>query len=331
MDVHEPETQGHIGAESVVPSSEGVPEEAPCEGEISRDAPVPGLSRNVPDITPRFRSGPGKLEYDDAERERHEPFGEIRRQLADGTKDAAEAEMRREHEFQEKEAERDRQFAERQAERDRRFEENEARREELLSRLARQPVPPIRDIGQGEREDMARQPQEEREQARAARDALEQQLLAERKRGDDERDARMGELEKELARVRAELVQERQKHDHDEEMRREAGSCGNLERDKEMGQQPRAITDLLLAHREEFLRKNETVDERWRETLEWRDETNRQFKGLFNMVQDVLDCREEEKARYEEERRDAAERPCKRRSLVHHVRVPTILQLLKMS
>ncbi|KAH9975604.1 hypothetical protein BJV74DRAFT_862802 [Russula compacta] len=137
---------------------------------------------------------------------------------------------------------------------------------------------------------MARQRQEEREQARAARDALEQQL------------------EKELARVRAELVQERQKRDHDEEMRREAESRGNLKRDEEMGQQLRAITDLLLAHREEFSRKKEIVDERWREKREWRDETNRQFQGLFNMAQSVLDCREEEKARYEEERRDAAER-----------------------
>ncbi|KAH9993287.1 hypothetical protein BJV74DRAFT_884401 [Russula compacta] len=334
--VPEPETQGHIRA--MTPSSEGLPPEEARE--LSRDAPVPGLSRaptarDGPDVTPRLPSGPGRLDYDDAERERHERFGEIERQLADVTQGAAEAEMRREHDFQEKEAERERQFA-----------ETQARREELLSTLARQPVPPagaplpaevlgvperaesviasirrastesaarhaddIRDIVQGEREEMARQLQEEREQARAARDALEQQVLAERKRGDDERDARMRELEEELTRVRAELDHERQQRDHDEEMRREAESERNLERDAEMRQQLSEITDLLLAHREEFARKKETVDERWKDKLEWRDETNRQFQGLFNMVQSVLDCCEEEKARYEEEQRAAAERP----------------------
>ena len=336
--VHEPQTQGHI-RDVLTPSSEGLPEEA---GEMSRDAPVPGLSRaptaarGGPDVTPRFPSGPGRLDFDDAERERHERFGEIERQLADATQGAAEAEMRREHEFQEKEAERERQFAEMQA-----------RRLSTLARPAGAPLPTevlgvperaesviasirrastesaarhaddIRDIVQGEREEMARQLQEEREQARAARDALDQQVLAERKRGDDERDARMRELEEELGRVRAELDHERQQRDHDEEMRREAESQKNLERDEEMRQQLSEITDLLLAHREEFARKKETVDERWREKLEWRDETNRQFQGVFNMVQSVLDCCEEEKARYEEEQRVAAERPCKRKFLVH--------------
>ena len=264
----------------------------------------------------------------------------MERQLADATQDAAESEMRREHDFDEREAERAR-----------RFEENEARRNELLSTLARQPVPPpgaplpgeefevpevperaesvvtsirraaaesaarhadeIRDTVQGEREEMARQLQAEREEARAVREALEQQVLGERKRADDERDARVRELEEELARVRAELDNEKQQRDHDEDMRRETESQRNQERDDEMRQQLSEITDLLLAHREEFARKKELVDERWEEKQAWRNETNEQFEGLRRMVQHMIETCTEEKERCEEERRAAADRPSK--------------------
>ena len=199
-------------------------------------APLPGVSRaptarGGPGITPRYPSGPGALDYDDAEQARQERFGDLERQMADAAQEAAESEMRREHEYLEKETGRDHQFAEKQAERDRQFEDSEARRD---ATLVRQPVPPgapaplpedmlglpperaesivasirrastesaarhaddIRDIVHGEREEMARQLQAEREEARAAREALEQQVLAERVRADEERDARMRELE----------------------------------------------------------------------------------------------------------------------------------------
>ncbi len=344
-EIPEPETHGHIRAESST---------APSEEEFPRDAPGAELpraptTRGVRDVTPRFPSGPDRLDYDDAERARYDRFGEIERQLADVTQDAAESEMRREHEFREREAERDRQFAEKQAERDRQFEES-AGRDEIVPTRAPQPPPgaplpgdvlgapeppesvvasirraaaesaarhadDIRDIVQGEREEMARQLEAEREEARLAREALEQQVLADRKRADDERDARMRELEEELARVRAELDHEKQQRDHDEEMRREAESQRNVERDEEMRQQLNEITDLLLAHRDEFARKEETVDERWREKQEWREETNRQFQGLFAMVQGIRDECAETKEKCEEERRAAAERPSKQKSL----------------
>jgi acetoin utilization deacetylase AcuC-like enzyme len=187
----------------------------------------------------------------------------------------------------------------------------------------------IRDIVHGEREEMARQLQAEREEARAEREALEQRVLAERRLADDERDARMRELEEELARVRAELDHEKQQRDHDEDMRREADSQRVSERDEETRQQLSEITDLLLAHREEFAQKRETVEERWREKLEWREETNRQFQGLFGMVQGVMDSCAEAKAKCEEERLAAEQRPCKRESLVH-AHVLTISQRLKM-
>jgi hypothetical protein len=257
--------------------------------------------------------------------------------LADVTQDAEESEMRREHDFQEKEAERDHRFAEKQAEWDRRLQDTLARQpgapdsalpegmlevperaESAIASIRRasteaaaRHADDIRDVVQGEREEMTRLLQAEREEARAEKEALEQQVLAERQRADDERDARMRELEEELAHVRAELNRERQQRDHDEEMRREADSLKNQERDEETRQQLSEITDLLLAHREEFARKKEAVDERWNEKLRWRDETNNQFQGLFSMVQRVVDCCEEEKERFEQERLAAEQKPCK--------------------
>ena len=344
-DVPVPETYGHIVPRSLTTASDAY-------GEEPRDAPVPGVSRapttgrGAP--VPRFPSGPGGLDYDDAEQARQDRFGEIAQHLAEVTQGAEESETRREHEFQDREAERDQRFAEKQAEWDRQHQEREARRDQVLPTLARQPVPPgsgplpedmlgvperaesviasirrastesaarhaddLRDIVQGEREELARQLQAEREEARAAKEALEQQVIAERQRADEERDARMRELEEELARVRAELDQERQQRDHDEEMRRDADSQKNQERDEETRQQLSEITDLLLAHREEFARKKEAVDERWNEKLRWRDETNNQFQGLFNMVQGVMDSCAEAKAKCEEERLAAQQRPCK--------------------
>ena len=208
----------------------------------------------------------------------------------------------------------------------------------------------IRGIVQGEREEMAKQLQAEREEARAEKEALEQQVLAERQRAEDERDARMREFEEELAhvreeahaqkevleqqvlaerqrvdeelacvreeahaqkealaRVRAELDQEWQQRDHGEEMRRRTDSQKSLERYEE--QLSKAAN--LLAHREEFARKKEAMDERWNEKLRWRDKTNNQFQGLFNLVQGVIDSCAEQKESCEQERLAAEQRPCK--------------------
>ena len=189
-----------------------------------------------------------------------------------------------------------------------------------------------------------------REEARIEKEALEQQVLAERQRAEDERDARMREFEEELAhvreeahaqkevleqqvlaerqrvdeelacvreeahaqkealaRVRAELDQEWQQRDHGEEMRRRTDSQKSLERYEE--QLSKAAN--LLAHREEFARKKEAMDERWNEKLRWRDKTNNQFQGLFNLVQGVIDSCAEQKESCEQERLAAEQRPCK--------------------
>ena len=348
-----------------------VPRSPTISGEEPRDAPTPPggarsagvsrapTSRTTPRTLHRFPSGPGDLGYDDAERARFERFGEIERQIADISQDAAEAELRRDHEFHEREGDRSRQF-----------EQNEFRREgdarhlmdEMSSVLARAgpfagvpgteteaplPVPgpryggpselgvpeqaesviasirrassesaarhadDIREIVHGEREEMAKQLQFEREEARDAREALEQQVLAERARADEECRARVRELEEELARVRAELDHEKQQRDHDEELRREEDARRDGERDDEMRQQLSEITDLLLAHREEFARKKETVEEHWERKQEWREEDGRRWDEIYRLIQGIIDDRAEEREKCDEERRAAAERPCK--------------------
>ncbi|KAH9169357.1 hypothetical protein EDB89DRAFT_2073048 [Lactarius sanguifluus] len=302
----------------------------------------------------RFPSGPGELGYDDAERARQERFGEIERQLADITQDAAEAELRRDHDFHEREGERGHLFAEGQADRAHQFDDHESRREadarhlmdEMASILSQGatsfllaflllptpeaplPVPgprfgaptpsEIEMLGVPEqaesviasiRRASSEQLQLEREEARAQREALEQQVLAERAHAEEERNARVRELEEELARVRAELDHEKQQRDHDEEQRREADAQRNNERDEEMRQQLNEITDLLLAHREEFARKKETVEEHWDTKQEWRQEDNQRWEDLYRMVQGIIQDRAEDRERCEEERRAAAEKP----------------------
>jgi hypothetical protein len=388
LPIPEPATYGHIAPGSMSPRS-GPPFEVPrsetppySEEEEPRDGPAvppgartpgPGVSRaatsrSTPRTVRRFPSGPGDLGYDDAERARHERFAELERQLADIAQDAAEAEVRRDHDYHDKEEDRDRHFG-----------DNESRREaharqlmdEMSSILGRGPVPSgvhiargsetpetdvpplpvpgpgygaptltelgvpeqaesviasirrassesaarhaddIRDIVHGEREEMAKQIQQERDDARNANEALVQQVMAERARADDECKDRIQELEDELARVRAELDHEKQQRINDEEMRREDEARRGGERDDEMRQQLSEITDLLLSHREEFARKKEVVEEHWERKQEWREEDARRWDEMYRMVQGIIDDRAEDRERCEEERRAAAEKPCK--------------------
>ena len=386
--IPEPQTRGHITGTPPYQEPYGIPrsqsptytDEEPRDGSIPRGASpgasiprgaTPGVSR-VPTsrTTPRtvrhYPSGPGGLDYEDAERARQDRFGEIERQLADITQDAADAEELRNRDFQDRELDRDRHFG-----------ENEARREadarhlidEMSSALGQGPfagVPPlpgtefpdteaplpvpgpmfgaptpsalglpeqaesviasirraasdsaarhaddIRDIVQGEREEMAKQLQLERDDARAAHEAMEQQLLAERARADEDCRERIRELQDELARVRDELEHEKQQRINDEELRREEDARKGAEGDDDMRQQLSEITDLLLAHREEFARKKEMVDEHWDRKQEWRDEDGRRWDELYRMVQGIIEDRAEDRERCEEERRAAAERPSK--------------------
>ena len=168
----------------------------------------------------------------------------------------------------------------------------------------------IKDIVQAEREEMAKQLQLERDDARAANEALGRQMIAERARADECKD-RIQELEDELTRLRAELDHEKQQRISDEELRRKDDARRDGERDDEMKQQLNETTDLLLGHREEFARKKEAVEEQWERKQEWREEDGRRWDEMYQLVQGIIDDRAEEKERCEEERRAAAEKPCK--------------------
>ena len=71
---------------------------------------VARTSWSTPRTVHRFPSGPGGLDYGDAERARQECFGELEHKLTDMTQDAAEAEMRHDHDFHDREVGRDRHF-----------------------------------------------------------------------------------------------------------------------------------------------------------------------------------------------------------------------------
>ena len=58
---------------------------------------VARTSWSTPRTVHRFPSGPGGLDYGDAERARQECFGELEHKLTDMTQDAAEAEMHHDH------------------------------------------------------------------------------------------------------------------------------------------------------------------------------------------------------------------------------------------
>ena len=164
----------------------------------------------------------------------------------------------------------------------------------------------IRDIVQGEREEMAKQLHD----ACAANEALERQVIAERARADECKE-RVQELEDELARVRAELEHGKQQRISNEELRREDDARRDGERGDELKQQLSENTDILLAHREEFSRKQEVIEEHWERKQEWREEDGRRWDEMYRLVQGIIDDRAEERERCEEERRAAAEKPCK--------------------
>ena len=148
--------------------------------------------------------------------------------------DAAEAEIRHEHEFQEREADQDRQFDEDEGRRE--TEANDKLRSTLVQLPAPPDVPgapvPAPEVGAplpgvlevSERaesvivslrcapaESAARHADDIRDVVQSEREEmarqlqLERQLLAERQRADEECKASIRELEEELARVRVEL------------------------------------------------------------------------------------------------------------------------------
>ena len=163
----------------------------------------------------------------------------------------------------------------------------------------------IREIVDSEREQMAT----ERANFAAERERMMEELRRERTRRDEEKETRISELETELAQVKADLEHERALRVSEEADRREMERLAALERDEGVHTQLINITDLVQQQRDECIKKKDLMDERWNEKMNRRVEKDAQIGNLYDMVTRIIEDREVERIRREEERIAAESRP----------------------
>ena len=163
----------------------------------------------------------------------------------------------------------------------------------------------IREIVELEREQMA----SERAELAAERQRMMEELREERARLDAEKEARVAELQAELERVKADLEAERGLRISEEADRRERERSEDLERHEGFHAQLNDITNLVQEQRDECIKKKELMDERWNEKMNRRVEKDTQIGNLYDMVARIIDDREAERVRREEERIAAESRP----------------------
>ena len=163
----------------------------------------------------------------------------------------------------------------------------------------------IREIVELEREQMAN----ERAELGAERERMMEELHQEHARLDGERQARITELEAELAQVKADLEAERALRVSEEADRRERERMEDSERHEGVHAQLSDITNLVQEQRDECARKKELMDERWNEKMNRRVEKDAQFGNLYDMVTRIIEDREAERIRREEDRLAAESQP----------------------
>jgi len=163
----------------------------------------------------------------------------------------------------------------------------------------------IREIVELEREQMAN----ERGDFAAERERMMEELRRERAGLDAEREARITELEAELAMVKADLETERALRVSEEADRMERERLEDSERHEGVRTQLNDITDLVQAQRDECIQKKEQMDKRWDEKMNRRVEKDAQIGNLYDMVTKIIEDREVERIRREEERIVAESRP----------------------
>ncbi|OCB90400.1 hypothetical protein A7U60_g2411 [Sanghuangporus baumii] len=116
-------------------------------------------------------------------------------------------------------------------------------------------------------------------------------------------------LEDELARAREELEREREQRRAEELERIEREHADVIERDEAVRGQLSDITNLVQEQHEELARKRELMDERWAEKERRREEKQGRFDAMYEMLERILQEREQERREREEERAAAAQRP----------------------
>jgi len=133
---------------------------------------------------------------------------------------------------------------------------------------------------------------------------------------DEEIIARITELETELAQVKTNLEAERALRVSEEADRRERERSEDLERHGTVHTQLNNITNLVQEQRDEFARMEELIDERWNEKMNRCVEKDAQIGNLYDMMTRIIEDREAERIRREEERIAAESRPGT--SISHH-------------
>jgi hypothetical protein len=335
-------TPTHVGGElpripgdTVVPSVREADARRPTvhpppedRGALRRSPSSTSIVHRVP--PPRSAEGPD-LSYSVAERDREDRFDDAERRLLRAVETGAEAEDQREAEFRRNEEERNRLFVEHEERRD---EEAQQRRDQIWNDLqgrltgpvpAGQPSEPqadresvrsvqdaasryatdILDIVKSEREELAR----EREAAAAERERMRVEAEAERTRTTEEREARIRSLEAELAAVKAELENERQQRVTEEAAAREGERQETLERDEAVRNQLGDITNLIQDQRDVCDRKKALMDERWAEKQNRREDKDSKLAELREMVSRIIQDREADQLKAEEDRAAAEARP----------------------
>jgi len=149
----------------------------------------------------------------------------------------------------------------------------------------------------------------ERAELASEREMMMEELRQERVRMSEERQAGIRELKAELAMMKADFESERALKASEEVDRRERERMEDSERYEGICAQLGDITNLVQEQRDECIRKKELMDERWGEKTNRRVEKDGQFGNLYDMVTRIIEDREAERIRREEERIAAESRP----------------------
>ena len=117
------------------------------------------------------------------------------------------------------------------------------------------------------------------------------------------KDGHIATLEDELARVRAELDEERQRSTENSEMK--AREREEIERDENIRAQLGDITNLVQDQRDMYETTKASMDARWEQNDARREDENAQMIELRDMVQGIHDDMAYDRSRCEDERRES--------------------------
>ena len=171
---------------------------------------------------------------------------------------------------------------------------------DLAQQAASQHASDVMETIRLEREDAAK----EREALAAERAQLMAEVSAQKDAIISEKDGRITTLEEELARVRGELEEERQRGAENSEMReREREEL--IERDENIRAQLGDITNLVQDQRDMCETKKALMDARWEQKEIRREDKNAQMIELRDMVQKIHDDMERDRSKCEDERRES--------------------------